>query len=205
MVIKKRTTGRVPWSQDELRLLRRLFPLGKARDVAEKTERPLSAVRQKAYSLGLRTRDNRLWSASEIKTVARLYPVESARSIAGKLGRTLEAVHARAQSIGVKKAESYGPAPWSKRADDLPKKLYPDQENAKPEIAKQIGRSTAAVAGRACALGLRRRNLPWSKKEMSLLRKLYPTRTSEQIAEQIGRSVQATRTHISRSGIKKRR
>jgi len=69
-------------------------------------------------------------------------------------------------------------------------------------MAKKIGRSIAAIATRAFALGLRRRNT-WSKKELRLLRKLYPTRTAEKTAEKIGRSVEATRTQISRLGLRK--
>jgi len=201
-VSKKKKTGPVLWSKDEVRLLKRLFPLGKARQIVEKTGRPLSAVRQKAYGMGIKTRDNRLWLASEMKIVKKLYPIKTARSIAERLDRSLEAVRARASSMGVRKAKSFGPPPWSKKEDALLKKLYPDEENTKPDMAKQIGRSVAAIAGRAIALGLRRRNT-WSKKELRLVRKLYPTRTAEKTAEQIGRSVEATRTQVSRLGLRK--
>jgi len=137
-VVKKKKRGLVLWSKDEIRLLKRLFPRGRARDVVEKTGRPLSAVRQKAYSMGITSGRYRLWLASEMKVVKRLYPIKSARSIGDKLGRSRDTVRAMARSIGVRKAKSFGPPPWSKKEDALLKKLYPDQENTKPDMAKKI-------------------------------------------------------------------
>ncbi|MBW1945979.1 MAG: hypothetical protein JRJ51_24605, partial [Deltaproteobacteria bacterium] len=117
-MVKKKKKGWVSWSEEELKLLKRLFLLGKARQIVEKTGRPLTAVRQKAYSMGLRTRPNRLWSASEIEVVKRLYPTEATQNIADRLGRSVEAVSARAHSMGVRKTEPHGP-PWSKQEDAL--------------------------------------------------------------------------------------
>ncbi len=37
----------VAWSEDEVKLLKRLFPLGRAREIAEQTGRALTAVGQK--------------------------------------------------------------------------------------------------------------------------------------------------------------
>ncbi len=85
--IKK--NGWVSWSEDEVKLLKKLFPLGRAREVAEHTGRPLTAVRQKAYSMGIKTRERRLWSAKEIKLLKKIYPTENTQSIADKLGRSL--------------------------------------------------------------------------------------------------------------------
>jgi len=152
-VAKKKKNNWVRWTKDEIRLLKRLFPRGKARDVAEKTGRPLSAVRQKAYSMGLATRQCRLWSASEIEIVKRLYPSQTAQTIANKLGRSEGTVIAKALSIGLRKTERR--PPWSKQEDALLKKLYPDQENTIPDIAKQIGRSVQATRTHLSRLGLR--------------------------------------------------
>ena len=57
----------VAWSEDEVNLLKRLFPSGRAREIAEQTGRPLIAVRQKAYSMGIKTSVNRSWSANEVR------------------------------------------------------------------------------------------------------------------------------------------
>ena len=152
---KKKKKRRVRWSDKELRLLKRLFPKGKGRQVAEKTGRPLKAVKHKAYDMGLKTREYRRWSASEIEIVKRLYTIETARSIADRLGRSEDTVCVKARSIGVRKAEHR--LPWSKQEDALLKKLYPDQENATADIAEQLGRSIYAIGVRAHRLGLKKR------------------------------------------------
>ena len=72
----------VAWSEDEVKLLKRLFPRGRAREIAEQTGRALTAVRQKAYSMGIKTRERRLWAANEIELLKKLYPSENTQSIA---------------------------------------------------------------------------------------------------------------------------
>ena len=78
--IKK--NGWVAWSEDEVKLLKRLFPHGRARKIAEQTGRPSTAVKQKAYSMGIKTGEQRLWSANEVKLLKKLYPTENTQSIA---------------------------------------------------------------------------------------------------------------------------
>ena len=190
------------WSKDELRLLKRLFPLGKARQIVEKTGRPLSAVKQKAYSMGLGTRENRRWSASEIKIVRTLFLTRDTQKIADRLGRTVQAVIARAGSMGIRKTKPICP-PWSKREDALLKKLYRDRENTMASIAMQIGRSVSAIVGRAHILGIKRKNPPWSKKEESLLRKMYLTHEDKEISAKIGRSAGAVAIRRFRLGLMK--
>lgn len=53
--IKK--SGTRSWSEDEVKLLKRLFWRGRAREIAEQIGRPLTAVRQKAYSMGIKRRN----------------------------------------------------------------------------------------------------------------------------------------------------
>ena len=84
------------WSEDEVKLLRKLFPRGRTREVAEQTGRPLTAVRQKAYNMGLKTKKYHPWSANEVELLKKLYPTENTRSIAGKLGRSLREVMTKA-------------------------------------------------------------------------------------------------------------
>jgi len=53
-------------------------------------------------------------------------------------------------------------------------------------------------------LELRKSIRVWSKRELNLLKKLYPSRTAQEIADQIGRPVQTTRKRIDILGLKKR-
>jgi len=166
-------SGWVSWSEDEVKLLKKLFPRGRAREIAEQTGRPLTAVKQKAYSMGIKTREWRRWSANEIKLLKKLYPSENTQSIADKLGRSSEWVRYKASLIGLKKV---GIAPvWSKQEKDLLRKLYPD--NSVREIANQIGRTVRAVASRAHILGLRKRKPVWSKRELKKRRFFHHCRT----------------------------
>ncbi|MFX0208665.1 MAG: hypothetical protein ACFFDT_21975 [Candidatus Hodarchaeota archaeon] len=62
------------------------------------------------------------------------------------------------------------------------------------------------VRSKAWQSGFRKaKSFYWSKREMYLLRKLYPSRTAQQIADQIGRTVLATKLRIVKLGRKKRK
>jgi hypothetical protein len=193
----------VAWSEDEVKLLKRLFPRGRAREIAEQTGRPLTAVRQKAYTMGIKTRELHIWSANEVKLLKKLYPSENTQSIADKLGLPLKLVKQKAYRLGLKKVGTAPVCVWSRQEEALLRKMYPD--NSVPDIANQVGRSVSAVARKAHKLGLRKSKPVWSKRELNLLRKLYPSRTAQQIGDQIGRSVRATRLRIHRLSLKKRR
>ena len=202
-MVKKKDKRWVRWSKDELRVLKRLFPVGKARQVADKVGRSLSTVKQKAYSMGLATRENRRWKVSEIKIVRTRFLTTDTQKLADRLGRTVLAVIARAGSMGIRKTKPASP-PWSKKEEALLKKLYPNKENTTAKIAKQIGRSVAAIIGRAHRLGIRRKNPLWSKKEVALLRKMCLTHEDKEIGAKIGRSAGAVAIKRFKLGLKKR-
>jgi len=198
---KTRKSGPRPWSKDEVKLLKRLFPRGRAREIAKRTGRSLAAVRQKAYSMGIKTRDCRLWPVSEVKLLKKLYPSENTQSIADRLGRSRISIKQKACNIGLKKAGTAPVCVWSRKEEALLMKMYPG--SSIPDIANQLGRSVWSVARKAQKLGLRKSKPVWSEKELNLLKKLYPNKTAQQIADQIGRSVRATRLRIAKLGLKK--
>ena len=199
---KSKKNSWVAWSKDEVKLLKKLFPLGRAREVAEQTGRPLTAVRQKAYSMGIKTRERRFWSANEIQLLKKLYPSENTQSIADKLGRSSVRVRHKANLIGLKKVGRTPVCVWSREEVTLLRKMYPD--NSRRDIANHLARTVSKVNYKVRKLGLRKANPVWSKKELNLLRKLYPSRTAQQIADKIGRPVPATRLRIVKLGLKKR-
>jgi len=156
MVKSKKKKG-TAWSKDEVKLLKKLFPRGRAREIAEQTGRSLATVRQKAYNMGINTRERRLWSAYEIELL------KNTQSIADKLGRPLESVKTIAYLNGLKKV---GTTPrWSRKEDAILKKLYP--HNSLRDIANQLGRTVSAVTGRAHKLGISEPKRIWSKKELN--------------------------------------
>ncbi len=98
---KNKKNSWAAWSEDEVKLLKRLFPRGRAREIAEQTGRSLAAVKHKAYSMGIKTREWRLWSANEIKLLKKLYPTENTQSIADKLGRSRISINHKGCNIGL--------------------------------------------------------------------------------------------------------
>ena len=61
------------WSEGEVKLLKKLCPRGRAREIAKRIGRPSTAVRQKAYYMGIRTSGNRPCSANEVQLLKKLY------------------------------------------------------------------------------------------------------------------------------------
>jgi len=203
--IKRKGWCNKVWSAHELALLKKLYPHCKCpRDVAKQLGRPVTAVRQRAYSLGIKMAKSRLWSAGELKLLRELYPVKSLKELAEQLGRSPEAVRFRARAMGLWKES--GRKVWSNEDNKLLKKMYP--KNTMQAIADKLGRSFCSVEKRARELGLRKRpsyaHYPrWSAKEIELLKKLYPHRNSQEVADKIGRSVGMVRARASKLGLKK--
>ena len=103
--VKVKRNSWVAWSEDEVKLIKRLFPRGRAREIAEQTGRSLATVRQKAYNMGINTRERHLWSANEIKLLKKLYPSENTQSIAINLGGLRSGLDIKQVSSALKKWE----------------------------------------------------------------------------------------------------
>lgn len=96
---------------------------------------------------------------------------------------------------------------WTAKEVALLKELYP--ECPIPEIAKRLGRTVAAITGRARYLELKRKSYLdklWTAEEIQLLRELYPTHEDIQdIAERIGRSPAMVRAKAYSIGLRRHR
>ena len=101
---KKKTW--IAWSQDEVKLLKKLFPDDRAREIAKRTGRSLAAVRRKAYRLGL-AKKLHAWLKKDLNLLKELYPSETAQQIAGQIGRSLPAICGRIQRLGLRKRFRY--------------------------------------------------------------------------------------------------
>lgn len=106
---KKRKLIKGPWSwtKDDIKLLRKLYPRGNTRLIAEKLCRPLTAVRQKAYDIGLKTDIYRYWPPEDLELLARLYPDTRTEELARRLGRSPGSVKTKARQLGLRKSQSY--------------------------------------------------------------------------------------------------
>ena len=109
------------WSAGEIKLLKKLYRKGKAKQIADQTGRTLAAVRQRARVLGLQTRELHLWTTDEIKLLYKLHPNQTVQSIADILGRSSDTVSAKALSLGLRK-DIFHPV-WSIQEETLLRKL----------------------------------------------------------------------------------
>ncbi len=102
MKAKKNTPVR--WSNEEVRLLKKLFPKGKAGEIASQLGRSVNAVRMKAHKLGLRKPNQYpVWSKKELNVLKKLYPRRTAEEIADRIGRPVQAVRKKIFKSGLKR------------------------------------------------------------------------------------------------------
>ena len=103
----KRFKGPWSWTTEDIRLLRRLYPRGNTKKVAERLDRPLSCVRQKAYDLGMKTKVYQYWTEEDLNLLAELYPDTPPDELARRFSRSAGSVKIKARQLGLKKSDDY--------------------------------------------------------------------------------------------------
>jgi len=95
------------WIKQEVNSLVKYFPTGKTREIAEELGRPFSAVRQKAYEMGLKTRQyaSSIWSEEEIEVLMEQFPHRSTPELADQLNRSVKSVEGKAHRLGLAKTK----------------------------------------------------------------------------------------------------
>ena len=104
---KKLISGPWSWTEDDIKLLKRLYPRGNTRMIADKLCRPLTAVRQKAYDMGMKTDIYSYWTEDDLKLLAKLYPDTITDELAERFGRSTGSVKTKARQLGLRKSDSY--------------------------------------------------------------------------------------------------
>ena len=104
---KELISGPWSWTQDDIKLLKRLYPRGNTRMIAEKLGRPLTAVRQKAYDIGMKTEVYNYWTEDDLAILTRLYPEMETNELAKRFGRSAGSIKTKARQLGLKKSKSY--------------------------------------------------------------------------------------------------
>jgi transcriptional regulator of aromatic amino acid metabolism len=104
---KKLIKGPWSWTKDDIRLLKKLYPHGNTRKIAERLNRPLTAVRQKAYDIGMKTNVYQYWSKGDMKLLEKLYPNAITQELAERLGRSAGSIKTKARQLGLRKTDSY--------------------------------------------------------------------------------------------------
>jgi len=95
------------WTEDDIKLLKRLYPRGNTRMIAEKLRRPLTAVRQKAYDMGMKTDIYQYWTEDELKQLRKLYPQTVSDELAERFGRSPGSIKTKARQLGLKKSRNF--------------------------------------------------------------------------------------------------
>ena len=95
------------WSNNEIKLLKKLFPTKKKKEIADIMGRTLYSVASKAQMVGLKKVDKGKWSDEEIKLLKEIYPIKRTKEVAEKLGRPMRSVAHRAYILGLKKKSNY--------------------------------------------------------------------------------------------------
>jgi hypothetical protein len=95
------------WTKDDIKLLKKLYPLGNTRMIAERLNRPLTAVRQKAYDIGMKTEGYQYWSEEMLRLLTELYPDTATEKLAERFSRSAGAIKTKARQLGLRKSKSY--------------------------------------------------------------------------------------------------
>jgi hypothetical protein len=104
---KKLIKGPWSWTKDDIKLLKRLYPRGNTKKIAERLNRPLTAVRQKAYDMGMKTDVYCYWSEVDLKLLTKLYPETAMKDLVKRFGRSAGSIKTKARELGLKKTEKY--------------------------------------------------------------------------------------------------
>ena len=102
----KKSNGRRRWSEDDINLLRELYPVMSTCQLSQRLDRPLTAVRQRAYEMGLKTDGFNYWSKKDEQFLKKHFSRRSTKSMAKELDRSLQAVKGKAQRMGLKKSKN---------------------------------------------------------------------------------------------------
>lgn len=191
------------WSDDEVKLLRKLVQSKTQREIAERLGRSMKSVERKLYGMRRKKRKKQAvpaWPKDDVALLKRLFLVKTAQEVADRLARSVWSVRRKAYKMGLQRTI----APWSEDEVKLLKELYPHE--SRKVMANKLGRSLSSITNKAHKLGLKqlRRSL-WSKRELNMLKELYPYQDSRTVADKLGRSVLSITDKAFALGLKKRK
>ena len=104
---KKLIKGPWSWTKNDIKLLKKLYPKGNIKKIAERLNRPLTAVRQKAYDIGMKSDVYNYWTKEDLQLLKKLYPNTVTSELAKRLKRSDGSIKTKARQLGVRKSVSY--------------------------------------------------------------------------------------------------
>ena len=85
------------WSEEKVKLLKKLYPEMEAKEIARIVDRSVAAVHRKACNLGLKKCLS--WSGEEESLLRVLFSNKKVSDIADIMGRSVSAINARAHKL----------------------------------------------------------------------------------------------------------
>ncbi len=104
---KKLIKGPWSWTKEDIKLLKKLYPKGNIKKLAERLNRPLTAVRQKAYDIGMKSDVYNYWTKADLQLLRKLYANTVTTDLAARLKRSAGSVKTKARQLGLKKSQKY--------------------------------------------------------------------------------------------------
>ena len=95
------------WKKNDIRILKRNYRRGNIRKLAERLHRPLTAVRQKAYDMGMKTDVYKFWTPDELQMLKEIYADTDTEDLAVIFRRSAGSIKTKARQLGLKKSDSF--------------------------------------------------------------------------------------------------
>ncbi|GAB2959144.1 hypothetical protein GCM10027048_28030 [Hymenobacter coalescens] len=191
-------------------LIRELYPTVPTEQLAATIGVPATAVCCRAQRLGVSKPRLNTWTAAEDDIIREHYSAMTAKQLTALLPtRTVHAVTNRVQDLGL---TTQAQRRWTTEEDALLRDKYATTRASK--LAKQLGRTRAAVVSHANDLGLTktlemRRTLTggegrgWTARDKEALRRWFPVHQTRFIAAWLKRSFDAVSRMAGNMGLSK--
>jgi len=193
------------WSDEEVLILKTWSQWETAKQIAERLGRSEGSIKNKLYEEGILLRQKRphiaperSWSKEDVEYLKRYAKDTSTKHIAKRLGKSIKAVRTKATRLGISLQKRH--RAWS---DDQVDTLFRMVEENRPwsEIAEAIGKKADVCRKRAYDFMLKAdHKRRWTQEEDDRLKILREDKGMSflEIANQLGRSMQATRKRYYR-------
>ena len=99
----KRQYVQGPLSDEEIAILKKMFPAESDLKIALRLNRSYAAVRSKRIELGFRRSEKREWTKKEINLLKKMYPIKSRAEIANLLDCKICQVQNKITELGLTK------------------------------------------------------------------------------------------------------
>jgi hypothetical protein len=187
------------WKKREDVLLRRLYGTVPTEQIARQLGRSMNSVYARAAALDISRRQWQPWEDAKLRE---LFDQVPRSEISGLLGRSKQGVDRRITILGL--AET-GDDPWlgyDRHNDPLLRKLH--GKKSPDEITRTLGIGRASLHYHLRRLGLLGRALkPWTDQDDDYLLSAFVDRPYREIADNLGRSIDAIRKRGAILGIER--